>query len=80
MFKHYGIILDKEPGFERFNDDIIRRLEVDGWKASRHLNVRQITISSNRLENCYPKMSDLMKRLGQLLTPKQLERCVIKVL
>ena len=77
MLRRFGILLKKEPGFERFNDSVIRKLEAEGWKADRNLNVEHILISSAKTENCYNRESDLVKRLKQLLTPTQLGRCVV---
>lgn len=77
MLRRYGILLKKEPGFERFNDSVIRRMEAEGWKADRNLNVEHILISSNKVENSFNKEADLVGKLKKLLTPVQLKRCVI---
>lgn len=77
MLRRYGILLKKEPGFERFNDSVIRRLEADGWKADRNLNVEHILISSGKVENSFNKESDLISKLKQMLTPLQLKRCIL---
>lgn len=77
MFKQFGVLLKKEHGFERINEEIVRMFEVEGWKAERNINTEHILISSNKVENAYRKQLDLVCKLKQLLTARQLERCII---
>lgn len=73
----YGIFLKKEAGYERRNDEIIRVLEADGWKADRNRDKDYIVVRTGRNYHLYRDELEIKRYLLTQLKKDEVFRIVL---
>ena len=77
MLNRYGILLQKEKGYERRNDEIIRVLETDGWKSDRNRDKDYVVVRTGRNYHLYQDEAGIKRYLLTLLKKEEVIRIVL---
>lgn len=72
--KRYVVLVKKEPGFERVNERIVRKMEVSGWKVYRDYTQEYMMGCSNKSQHAVRNPNDLIKYFKEEMTEVELSR------
>jgi len=67
LTNRYAIFVKKEDGFEKLNEQIIRVLETDDWRADRNKDQKFIVLRTNNNRHIYRNEVNLKEHILSLL-------------